>query len=200
MIGTFLAPPFPINPIGIATCTYSVKKQLIVDLSAPHASSTPSINLIPSTDFSLNYLSVEDSVAFITSAFKVMPQHPNSGHLFGARWREPFYFAVRLTFGCKSNPKIFDTLSEALCWMLINNYNTPFLVHLLDDFLSINSPSPPASGLTIMTSVFQFLGVSLTPKKCAGPATELELLRLIQINSKPRCHQVQISSPGCPVL
>lgn len=66
-----------------------------------------------------------------------MPIHPDSRHLFGARWHGKFYFAVRLTFGYPSSPKIFDTLSEALRWILQNNYNLKLLVHLLDDLLVI---------------------------------------------------------------
>lgn len=79
----------------------------------------------------------------ITLAFKVMSLRPNSWHLFGVRWRESFYFAVRLTLRCKNRPKIFDTLSKALYWILTHNHNLPFLVHLLDDFLSIHPPPPP---------------------------------------------------------
>lgn len=42
--------------------------------------------------------------------------------------------------------KIFDTLLEALCWILQNNYAIPYLILLLEDFLII-SPSrfPPAA-------------------------------------------------------
>lgn len=47
MIGPFSSPSFPIyriSPIGIATCKYSGKKQIITDLSDPRNSHIPSIN------------------------------------------------------------------------------------------------------------------------------------------------------------
>ncbi len=154
MIGPFDAPPFPvfrISPIGVATRKFSGKKHLIIDLSAPHNSPFPSINsLIPLDEFSLKYHDIDHAIDMlkivghgawmakidITSAFKVMPIHPDSWHLFGLRWNGKFYFSVRLTFGCKSSPKIFDMLSEAVCWILSNNYAIPHLIHLLYDFFN----------------------------------------------------------------
>ncbi|KAL2080909.1 hypothetical protein ACEWY4_022762 [Coilia grayii] len=195
MMGPFPAPPFPtfrINPIGVATRKYSGKKRLIVDLSAPHNSLVPSINsLVPFEDYSMAYQTVDDAVrlikladpncwlfkADITAAFKVMPIHPDFWHLFGVQWNGQFYFAVRLTFGCRSSPKIFDTLSEALCWILQNNYNIKLLVHLLDDFLAVTpSSAPPSTGRQTILKVFSNLGVPISEEKTDGPAYSLEFL------------------------
>lgn len=55
MIVPFRSPLFAlfhINPIGITTRKYTGKKRLIIDLSSPHNSTTPSINsLIPEDIF-----------------------------------------------------------------------------------------------------------------------------------------------------
>ena len=60
---------FRVSPIGVATRKYSNKKRLIIDLSAPHDSSIPSINsLIPREPFSLYYASVDNAVQMIKSA------------------------------------------------------------------------------------------------------------------------------------
>ncbi len=109
-----------------------------------------------------------------------MPIHPNFWHLVGICWDKKFYFAVRLTFGCKSSPKIFHMLSEALCWILQNNHAIPYLIHLLDDFLVI-SPSnfPAAKQLTVVQSAFSKLGVPLSPEKTEGPSTSLEFLGIL---------------------
>ena len=165
MIGPFDKSPFSttrINPIGIATRKYSGKKRLIIDLSAPHNDETKSINsLIPPALFSLCYATTDDAIkliqkagrgawlakADITDAFKVMPLHPSQWHLFGVKWREKIYFSVRFTFGCRSSPKIFDTLSEALCWILLNNCKLPFVLHLLDDLLLIDHPNSKPENL-----------------------------------------------------
>ncbi|KAG1925403.1 proline-rich protein 36-like [Pimephales promelas] len=195
MIGPFDEPPFEnfrISPIGVATRKFSGKKRLIVDLSAPHKSMFPSINsLIPLNEFSLKYHDVDHAIDLIkivgrgawlakidiTSAFKVMPIHPDSWHLFGVRWHEKFYFAVRLTFGCKSSPKIFDMLSEAVCWILSNNYAIPHLIHLLDDFLIISPPGAiPAAQILTVQKVFSELGIPIAQEKTMGPATSIEFL------------------------
>lgn len=180
MIGPFEKSPFPtmrINPIGIATRKYSGKKRLIIDLSAPHNNEAQSINsLIPLAPFSLCYASIDNAIKFIkeagrgawlakadiSDAFKVMPLHPSQWHLFGVMWREKMYFSVRLTFGCRSSPKIFDTLSEALCWILLNNCKLPFVLHLLDDFLLVDYPnSVPGRCFDSLKHTFSSLGVPL---------------------------------------
>ncbi|XP_033480312.2 uncharacterized protein LOC117255466 [Epinephelus lanceolatus] len=195
MIGPFDHPPFSIfriSPIGVATCKYSGKKRLIIDLSSPHGSDILSINsLIPSPDFSMQYATIDHAMALIrlaghgawlskadiTSAFKVLPIHPDFWCYFGVCWKGAYYFSVRLTFGCKSSPKIFDSLSEALCWILSNNYRLPYVLHLLDDFLVVTPPSsPPRHGLTTLTSAFSDLCVPLSKEKTSGPGTSIEFL------------------------
>ncbi|XP_017162018.1 uncharacterized protein LOC103469647 [Poecilia reticulata] len=117
------------------------------------------------------------SKADITSAFKVLPIHPDFWRFFGVVWKGAFYFTVRLTFGCCSSPKIFDSLPEALCWILINTYKLPYVIHLLDDFLVVTPPSsPPRSGLNALTQAFSQLGIPLSEEKTVGPRTSLEFL------------------------
>ena len=181
MISPFEAPPSQvcISPIGVATRKFSGKKCLIVDLSSPHNSSVPSINsLIPLDKFSLKYLDIDQAVELIkitgqgawlakidiTSAFKVMLIHPDSWHLFVIRWLGKYYFAIRLTFGCKSSPKIFDTLSEAVCWILSNNYAIPHIIHLLDDWPFHPNAIPAAHILTVQ-KVFPSSGSPSLRKK-----------------------------------
>ncbi|MCG8431051.1 MAG: hypothetical protein MJA29_07750, partial [Candidatus Omnitrophica bacterium] len=96
IIGPFDEPPFPtyrINPIGIATGRYSLKKRLIVDLSSPHDDhDNPSLNdLIDKESCSLSYVQVDDAINIIkklgkgtwlcktdlTDAFKQIPIHPS---------------------------------------------------------------------------------------------------------------------------
>ena len=92
-------------------------------------------------------------------------------------WKGAYYFSVRLTFGCRSSPKIFDSLSEALCWILINNHRLPYVLHLLDDFLIVTPPSsPPRHGLSTLIQTFSDLGIPLSEEKTSGPNTSIEFL------------------------
>nr|XP_033955088.1 uncharacterized protein LOC117458605 [Pseudochaenichthys georgianus] len=195
MIGPFDSPPFPvfrISPIGIATRKYSGKKRLIIDLSSPHGSAIPSINsVIPSPDFSMQYANIDHAItlirlagrgawlskADITSAFKILPIHPDFWHFFGVYWMGAYYFSIRLTFGCRSSPKIFDSLSEALCWILTNNHRLPYVLHLLDDFLIVTPPSsPPRHRLSTLIQTFSDLGIPLSEEKTSGSKTSIEFL------------------------
>ncbi|XP_052398873.1 uncharacterized protein LOC127946375 [Carassius gibelio] len=196
MIGPFDQPPFKlfrINPLGVAVRKYPGKKRLIIDLSAPHSTvGVPSINsLIPSEPFSLTYSTVDNAIkliklagrgawlskADITDAFKIMPLHPSQWHLFGVRWREKIYFSVRLTFGCESSPKIFDTLSEALCCILLNNFKLPFVLHLLDDFLLIDFPDAnPLRSINSLVKAFNKFGIPLAEEKTKGPFHVLDFV------------------------
>lgn len=106
-----------------------------------------------------------------------MPLHPSQWHLFGVRWRSKTYFTVRLTFGCKSSPHIFNPLSEASCWILSNNYKLPFVFYLLDDFLVIDYPhSQPDHSTLVLKETFSKLGVPLSEEKTLGPLHKLYFL------------------------
>ena len=198
MVGPFSSPPFAtfrVNPIGVATRKYSGKKRLIIDLSAPRKGPVPSVNsMIPLDNFSLYYASVDDAIrlikiagrgawlakADITDAFKVMPIHPSQWSLFGVKWDSMFYFATRLTFGCRSSPHVFNQLSEALCWILLNVDRLPFVAHYLDDFLLINFPSPsPPDSLATLKRTFGALGVPLSDEKTVGPSKSIEFLGIV---------------------
>ncbi|XP_063054526.1 uncharacterized protein LOC134448797 [Engraulis encrasicolus] len=187
--------PFRVNSLGVATRKYSGKKRLIFDMSSPHSDSRASVNeMIPLEPFSLHYATVDHAIklikvagrgahlakADITDAFKTMPIHPSDWPLFCVKWQSAFYFAVRLTFGCRSSPRIFNNLSEALCWILLNVCKLPFVLHLLDDFLLIDFPSKPNSTvLDTLRSVFHEVGVPLSPEKTLGPCTSLEFLGIV---------------------
>ncbi|XP_014880532.1 uncharacterized protein LOC106941895 [Poecilia latipinna] len=114
--------------------------------------------------------------ADITDAFKVMPVHPSQWHLLDAKWDANFYFFVRLTFGCRSSPSIFNALSEALCWILLNVIKLPSVLHLLDDFLLVDPPSSSSHSLSNLKNLFSRIGVPLSEEKTVGPSTELQFL------------------------
>ena len=167
VIGPFSSSPFPLfrsSPLAVAKREYSGKKRLILDLSSPRTGPVSGINgLIPLEPYSLHYATDDHAIrliklagprawlskADITDAF--VPVHPSQWHLFGMKWENRFYFAVRLPFGCRSSPSIFNQVSEALCWILLNRVRVPALLHLLHNFLLVDPPND-ASG----SSLFPF--------------------------------------------
>ncbi|CAG2255290.1 unnamed protein product [Mytilus edulis] len=199
LIGPFTKPPFDtyrISPIGIVEGKYSKKKRLILDLSAPHNNDEHhSINdLINKEDYSLTYVRIDDAIKIIkslgiksqlckcdvTDAFKLIPVHNSLWRFYGLKWNDMYYFYTRLAFGCRSSPKIFDTLSVAICWILQNNYGLRHVLHLLDDFLLINNPYVDATrNMNTMLYVFNSLKIPLSAHKTVGPSTSLEYLGII---------------------
>ena len=199
IMGPYASPPFPtyrVSPIGIAIGKYSGKKRLIVDLSAPHDNQIhQSLNeLVDKEEFSLSYVKLDTAIKIIQEkglgswlckvdikdAFKLLPIKENLWPYYGIKWDNKYYFYTRLVFGSRSSPKIFDTLSEAVCWILQNNYDVESVLHLLDDYLTIDAPdSIPYRTMAVLTLVFNKLGIPLSTHKSVGPATVLEYLGVI---------------------
>ncbi len=72
---------------------------------------------------------------------------------------------------------MLDMLSEAVCWILSNNYAIPHLFHLLDDFLVISFPDViPASHILTVQKAFSELGIPIAQGKTMGSGTSIEFL------------------------
>ena len=197
--GPFKEPPFPVyrvSPLGIAEGKYSGKKRLILDLSSPHDNEKhPSINnLIDKELCSLSYVKIDDAIdkiklcgknailnkTDITDAFKQIGISKDQHHLFCMKWKNSYYYYVRLCFGSRSSPRIFDTLSLAICWIAEENYGIPIILHLLDDFLTIQSPdSCGFRTMALISLIFNRLNIPISKKKTVGPTTNLEYLGII---------------------
>jgi hypothetical protein len=68
------------------------------------------------------------------------PIDPTLWPYHGIQWESNYHFFKQLVFGSRSSPKIFDTISQAVCWIASNNYNIKNILHLLvtmKTFLSI---------------------------------------------------------------
>ena len=166
MIGPFSRLPSPFTVSGRSALPHesTLEKRGSSYTALYYTSLTHTINLIRLASQGA-WLEKAD----ITSAFKFLLIRPD---FLCISWRGHLYFAVCLTFRCKSSLKIFDSLSQALCWILLNNHNLPYVVHLLDDFLMVIPPSsPPTQGLTILKSTIHELGVPLSAN--TGTSTSL---------------------------
>lgn len=199
LAGPFKYPPFDVyrvSPIGVVEGKYSKKKRLIIDLSAPHNDAQhDSINsLINKEECSLSYVRIDDAIEYIakcgqgsllckadiSDAFKLIPIKPEQYHLFCIKWQDLYYFSSKLAFGSRSSPVIFDSFSKAICWIAMNKYNIKFILHLLDDFLTIDQPGEDAQQtMDTLKGIFKRLNVPLSEHKTVGPSTVLEYLGII---------------------
>ena len=187
---------FRVNPIGVAEGKYSKKKRLIVDLSAPHNDpKNVSLNdLIDKSEFSLQYVTIDQAIKLvkrngkgswlcktdISDAFKLLPIHPSLWPFHAIKWDNQYYFYTRLVFGSRSSPKIFDHLSQAICWIASNIFNIPNILHLLDDFLTVDAPDTLADKtMALLSLIFNSLDIPIAPHKTIGPTNCLEYLGIM---------------------
>ena len=192
--GPFPDPPYPVfrcNPIGIVPKKASGKFRTIVKLSAPKGISVN--DFISKEDFSLSYVTIDKAIDFIlelgkgcflskvdiVDAFRILPVSPEQWHLLGISWDNLFYVDTRFTMGSRSSPYIFDSLSVALEWICIHNYELRFLCHLLDDFLAAESVAEEGNVRSVILNFFARLGIPVDQEKVEGPVTRIEFLGVI---------------------
>ena len=158
--GPFDAPPFPnfqVSPIGLVPKKHSVKFRTIFHLSYPTDSPSSINHFIPKEEFSLNYTTIDKAISAIIrtgrhsylaktdieSAFRQIPVHSSDWELLGMCWQGQFYFDKVLPFGLRSAPFLFNQLSDAVEWILLNHCHISFVCHILDDFFCYWNPQLP---------------------------------------------------------
>ena len=147
------AGPFPVSPFPMLHCSPlgAVPKKdgthrIILDLSSPRGSSIH--QGISSDMYSVKYSSFDDAVSMVLSvgsscfmakldikhAFRLCPVHPSDWPLLGYVWQNNYFVDVRLPFGSRSSPFIFNQFADALLWILIFVFGIQNILHYLDDY------------------------------------------------------------------
>ena len=181
---------------GVIPKGTSGKWRLIVDLSAPEGYSVN--DGIDSELCSLKYVSVDDAVTAvqqkgpgaqlakidIRNAYRIIPVHPEDRWLLGMSWEDALYIDTVLPFGLRSAPKIFNAVANAVEW-IVRQQGVDLIFHYLDDFLLVGNPHTGecAIHLSLLRSVFDYLGIPVASEKLEGPATRLTFLG-IEIDTK----------------
>ncbi len=174
------------NPVGIHASPIGVipKKhqpgrwRLICDLSSPEGASVN--DGINSDMCSLHYISVQDAIdevhkqghaaqlakIDIKDAYCILPVHPNDRHVLGFQWQGLTYIDGVLPFGLRSTPKIFNTVTDLLQWILVDRCQI-FIVHYSDDFLLVGPPNSPKcqTALEITLQTCALPGYPNSPRK-----------------------------------
>ena len=153
---------------------------------------------ISSEEFSLQYVTVDNAISLITqhgpgaylakvdvkSAFRTCPVRREDWSLLGIEWDGKYYFERVLPFGLRSSPFIFNTVADALEWILQNKFCLPAILHYLDDYLNVCAGP--------------FLGILLDTTRCEArlPPDKLADLRdiLRQCNSRNSITKNELAS------
>ena len=180
--GPFDIMPFPLlhcSPLG-AVPKKDGTYRIILDLSSPRGSAINE-GISPET-YSVRYSSFDDAVNMVLSvgaggscymakldiqhAFRLCPVHPSDWPLLGYQWLGKYFVDVRLPFGSRSSPFIFNQFAEALLWILMCIFGILHIVHYLDDFFICSTTmSGCQHDMETMQSAFSELGVPLAPEK-----------------------------------
>ena len=162
--------------------------RLIVDLSHPEGASVN--DGIEPELCTLSYTSVDEAVRQIRwrgrgtlmakldveSAYRMVPVHPTDRLLLGMVWKGKLYIDSTLPFGLRSAPKIFNSLADAIQWILESQ--SVKAIHYLDDFLIFGAPKSQECKLALETteSLCARLGVPIAHHKTEGPTSRLTFL------------------------
>jgi len=128
------------------------KWRIIIDLSHPKGHSVN--DSISKPLCSLKYVTIDEAIKGIVqhgqgtllakidikSAFRLLPVQPADRYMLGMHWKEGVYIDTCLPFGLCSAPKLFNILADFLAW-IANQQGVSFLIHYLDDFLTMGLPS-----------------------------------------------------------
>ena len=193
--GPFPTPPIPnlqCSPLGVVP-----KKdgswRIIMDLSSPHGSSVN--DFISKEDFALHYATFDQALTLVArygtnalmakldikSAFRLCPVRLEDRELLGIHWQGQFYVDLRLPFGLRSSPYLFNRLADAFEWLLKNNHRVKDLMHYLDDYFTVGPANSPvcANNVKTIIQVASNVGIPLAPNKLEGPTTRLTFLGIL---------------------
>ena len=194
------AGPFQVPPIQNLQCSplgVVPKKdgtwRIIMDLSSPHGSSVN--DFISKDTYTLHYATFDQALALVARhgqnalmakldikhAFRLCPVHPADLELLGIHWDGQYYIDLRLPFGLRSSPYLFNRLADAFEWILKNNYMITDLMHYLDDYFTVGPPNSKtcSDNVNIMIHMASHLGIPLAPEKLEGPTTSLVFLGIL---------------------
>ena len=75
----------------------------------------------------------------IKSAFRIVPLHPSQYPLMGFKWRGKYYYDKFLAMGLAESCRIFETISDAIIYILKTHFGISNIVKVLDDFLILET-------------------------------------------------------------
>ncbi len=182
---------FKSSPLSIREKSTPGQFRLLHNLLFPYNDQSVNSN-IPQQFKTVQYSTILDAIKIIQSygkgacmaksdiksAFRIVPLHPSEYHRMGFKWRNKFYYDKFLAMGHSEACRIFETISDALLYILNNTFKITSVVKIIDDFLFIGSCRRECEhNLNIFLNLCEYLGVPIAYNKTTmDPTTTIEFL------------------------
>ena len=186
--GPFTTSPFDnliVSPLGAVPKKLTGEYRLIHDLSFPKRRS---VNFFFDPQAAkVSYECLDHCVDIIMAlgrgtlvskvdlkdAFRIIPIHTSSHHLLGFTWNNAFYYDKHLPMGCTVSCSLFESLSRAVQWILINKLHVQHMSHILDDFIFFTPANckKPANPLNSFLQLALSLNLPVKHEKTVLPST-----------------------------
>ena len=181
---------FKCSPLALRPKQQPGKYRLLHNLSYPYDEHSVNHN-IPQQSATVKYQSLEDAIQLIhkhspspylaksdiADAFRLVPVHSSQHHLLGFSFAGNYYYDKMLPMGAATSCSIFETISDAIQWILTHKLLISSTVKVLDDFLFIQpTKERTLRDLNSFTRLCAKLNIPLAPHKTEGPATTLTFL------------------------
>lgn len=175
------------SALGVVDKDHSgmAKVRLVHDLSRPEGCSTNDTTTVQKRKFA----TVMDAADLIrpgyfmakidlSSAYRSIPMPARYYRMFGMKWRKKYYADLRLAFGFRPAPEIFDRISTALVRYVRANICPSFLGYIDDFFLCAATKEEALEAYYAVVRFFQSLGlvVNEKPEKSVLPCHTLTFL------------------------
>ena len=121
----------------------------------------------------------------IKDAYRMVPVHSENCRFLRVSWQGQLFIDCQLPFGLASSPAIFNSVAEALEWIL-HKRGVNHIIHYLDDFLFLGAPGEVECERALWTAIqtCEELGVPLAIDKIEGPSTRFLFLVLSWIQRR----------------
>ena len=193
IFGPFCEPPLPnlhVSPVQAIPKKTPGKYRLIHNLSAPHGSSVN--EAIPNEVKSVTFCKISEVVDFLLQhkdeqifmskvdlkdAFRIVPINKTDWGYLGMKIDNFYFVDTVLPMGCGTSCAIFQSITNALCWMVVKIIPEVSIFGYLDDFLIIsNGKNKAQEHLAAFLKLCNDLGIPIAEEKTAGPTQSIVFL------------------------
>ena len=116
----------------------------------------------------------------VSSAFRLLPIHPDDFVLFGFKFNDYFFFDKCLPMGCSASCQLFEKFATFIEWLVRCRSKSSSVEHYLDDFFFVGKAY--TEDCQFMMSTFRDIcceiGIPLAEDKTIGPSSTIIFLGL----------------------